>query len=337
MANKKSKLLRDLFYLLGLAILFFMAYKFGFHNILDNLKKTGWWFVPIISIWLVVYYLNSLCLKIILRDGSEESKNVSVWKIFKLTISAYAINYITPLAIGGEPYKAMELKKDIGGHKATTSVLLYVMMHYVSHFFFWMLSVPLFLIVVPVIPAGVKIVLWGMILGTLALIYWGYTVYTKGIIKKALSIGSRFPFFGKKIRAYKEKNKEKFDEMDFLIADLYKNRKRDFYLSLGVELLSRIVWSLEIFFMVLPLNYSLNFAQSLLIYSFATLVANIFFFSPMQMGAREGGFALAVSFLSIPAGVGIYIGLITRLRELFWILVGFALVRIKPKSVKQSV
>ncbi|MGC3977011.1 MAG: lysylphosphatidylglycerol synthase transmembrane domain-containing protein [Paludibacteraceae bacterium] len=337
MANKKSRILRDLFYVLGLAIFFFMAYKFGFDNILKNLKQTGWWFIPIIALWIVVYLLNSFCLQIILRDGSDESKKVNIWKILRLTISAYAINYITPLAIGGEPYKAMELKKDIGGHKATTSVLLYVMMHYVSHFLFWMLSVPLFLIVVPVIPAGVKVVLWGMIIGTMALIYWGYTVYTTGIINKALTIGSKIPFFGKKIKIYKEKNKERFDEMDFLIGDLYKNRKRDFFLSLGIELLSRIVWSLEIFFMVLPLSYSLNLAQTVLIYSFATLVANIFFFAPMQMGTREGGFALAVSFLSIPAGIGIYIGLCTRIRELFWILIGFALVRIKPKDHKSSV
>lgn len=330
--SKKTKLLRELFYVLGLAILFIMAYKFGFDNIFNNIKKTGWWFIPIISVWIFVYLLNALCLKIILRDGSEESKNVSIWKIFKLTISAYAINYITPLAIGGEPYKAVELKKDLGTHKATSSVLLYVMMHYVSHFLFWMLSVPLFILIIPVIPAGVKIILWGMFVGTLSLIYWAYTVYTKGIINKALSIGCKIPFLGKKIKLYKEKNKEKFDEMDFLIADLYRNRRKDFYLSLGVELLSRIVWSLEIFFMALPLNYSLNIAQAMLIYSFATLIANIFFFAPMQMGAREGGFALAVSLLSIPAGIGIYIGLITRIRELFWIFVGFALLKIKPKK-----
>lgn len=332
MASKKMKIFSDYFFVIGLAILFFMAYKTGFAKIWDNLKQTGWWFIPIMAIWVVVYWLNALSLQIILRDGKDESEKVSTGKILKLTISAYAINYITPLAIGGEPYKAMELKKYIGGHKAASSVVLYVMMHYVSHFFFWMLSVPLFLIIVPVIPAAVKIILWAMIIGSCALIYWAYTVYKKGIINKVLSIGSKIPFFGKKIKIYKEKNQERFDEMDFLVADLYNNRKRDFFLSLGVELLSRIVWSLEIFFMVLPLSYNLSIAQSALIYSFATLVANIFFFAPMQMGTREGGFALAVSFLSIPAGIGIYIGFCTRIRELFWILIGMTLVKVNRKK-----
>ena len=249
--------------------------------------------------------------------------------LLKLTISAYSINYITPLAIGGEPYKALELKPDLGTHKATSSVLLYVMMHYVSHFFFWMISVPLFLLIIPKIPPGVQIILWGMIFGSILLIYWAFTVYTKGIIRKALAIGCRIPFFGKKIRIYRDKNKERFDEMDELIANLFTNRKKDFFLSLGVELLSRYISCLEIYFMVIPMNYDITFIQCILIYSFATLVANIFFFAPMQMGTREGGFALAVSLLYVPAGLGVYIGLCTRIREFFWIVVGIGLMKLK--------
>jgi len=329
--SKKMKKFRDYFFLIGIAILLFMAYKLGWKTILDNLRQTGWWFFAIIGVWVFVYLANTLSLSIILNDGSEECKKISLQHLFKLTISAYAINYITPLAIGGEPYKALELKQDIGAHKATTSVLLYVMMHYVSHFFFWMISVPLFLLVIPKIPHGVQIILWGMIIGCILLIYWGYTVYTKGVIRKALAIGCRIPFFGKKIRIYREKNRERFDEMDFLIADLYTNRKKDFFLSLGVELLSRYISCLEVYFMVVPMNFDITFIQCVLIVSFATLVANIFFFAPMQMGTREGGFALAVSLLHIPAGLGVYIGLCTRIREFFWILIGIGLMKLRTK------
>lgn len=327
--SKKMKVFRDYFFFIGIAILFFMAYKLGWKTIVDNLGQTGWWFLAIMGVWIFVYLANALSLAIIIRDGSEESKRVSLMHLLKLTISAYSINYITPLAIGGEPYKALELKPDLGTHKATSSVLLYVMMHYVSHFLFWMISVPLFLLIIPKIPPGVQIILWGMIFGCILLIYWAFTVYTKGIIRKALAIGCRIPFFGKKIRIYRDKNKERFDEMDELIANLFTNRKKDFFLSLGVELLSRYISCLEIYFMVIPMNYDITFIQCILIYSFATLVANIFFFAPMQMGTREGGFALAVSLLYVPAGLGVYIGLCTRIREFFWIVVGIGLMKLK--------
>lgn len=49
---------------------------------------------------------------------------------------------------------------------------------------------------------------------------------------------------------------------------------------------------------------------------------------PMQLGGREGGFALAVGGLSLSGAYGVYTALITRVRELFWIVIGLALMKI---------
>jgi hypothetical protein len=48
----------------------------------------------------------------------------------------------------------------------------------------------------------------------------------------------------------------------------------------------------------------------------------------MQIGGREGGFALAVSGLSLSGAYGVYAALITRVRELFWIIIGLMLVKL---------
>ena len=252
----------------------------------------------------------------------------------KLTISAYAINYMTPLSIGGEPYKALKLKDDLGTHKATSSVLLYVMMHYVSHFFFWLISIPVFIFIMPEVSGVIQIVLWAVFLSCVMLILWAYSVFTKGVIKNALSIATRFPFVGRKIRLYRDKNQHHLNEMDLLISDLYTNRKKDFFASLFVELISRYISCFEVYFMAIPLAFDLSFIQSYLIVSIATLIANIFFFAPMQMGTREGGFVLATTTLALPAGIGVYIGLCTRIRELFWIMIGVLLTKIKLPAKK---
>ena len=58
----------------------------------------------------------------------------------------------------------------------------------------------------------------------------------------------------------------------------------------------------------------------------------------MQLGAREGGFALSVSGLSIPSAFGVYTSLITRVRELIWIIIGVMLMKIgngTPNNDKQ--
>ena len=48
----------------------------------------------------------------------------------------------------------------------------------------------------------------------------------------------------------------------------------------------------------------------------------------MQLGAREGGFALAAGGLAIPGAFGVYTALITRIRELVWIVIGVMLMKI---------
>ena len=333
MSGKINKY-HNYFFLIGVLVLAFMVYKLGIQTIYENLRNTGWWFIPIFGIWIIVYFFNAWSLNIIITDGTPESKKVKIRQLMKLTISAYAINYMTPLSIGGEPYKALKLKDDLGTHKATSSVLLYVMMHYVSHFFFWLISIPVFIFIMPEVSGVIQIVLWAVFLSCVMLILWAYSVFTKGVIKNALSIATRFPFVGRKIRLYRDKNQHHLNEMDLLISDLYTNRKKDFFASLFVELISRYISCFEVYFMAIPLAFDLSFIQSYLIVSIATLIANIFFFAPMQMGTREGGFVLATTTLALPAGIGVYIGLCTRIRELFWIMIGVLLTKIKLPAKK---
>ena len=333
MSGKINKY-HNYFFLIGVLVLAFMVYKLGIQTFYENLRNTGWWFIPIFGIWIIVYFFNAWSLNIIITDGTPESKKVKISQLMKLTISAYAINYMTPLSIGGEPYKALKLKDDLGTHKATSSVLLYVMMHYVSHFFFWLISIPVFIFIMPEVSGVIQIVLWAVFLSCVMLILWAYSVFTKGVIKNALSIATRFPFVGRKIRLYRDKNQHHLNEMDLLISDLYTNRKKDFFASLFVELISRYISCFEVYFMAIPLAFDLSFIQSYLIVSIATLIANIFFFAPMQMGTREGGFVLATTTLALPAGIGVYIGLCTRIRELFWIMIGVLLTKIKLPAKK---
>ena len=108
---KKAKLAKNIFFILGALALGIMVYSIGLNNIWRDMKQTGWWFIPIIGMWIFVYIINTLSLYIILRDGSEETKKIGFFRLFKLTISGFAINYITPFGLmGGEPYKIIELQ-----------------------------------------------------------------------------------------------------------------------------------------------------------------------------------------------------------------------------------
>lgn len=327
----KTKIATNIFLLIGIVILGFMIHKIGLDVIWTNIKLTKWWFLAIVGTWGLVYIINAVSFHTIIRDGSEETQKVSFLKTLRLTVSGYAINQITPLGLlGGEPYRILKLKPYIGVQKATSSVLLYMMMHIVSHFIFWMISIPLLLLIVPNLSTTIRVILVIVAICSLLLLYWSFTVYSKGFIVKALTIASKIPFIGKKINMYYRQHHDKIEQMDYLIADLYKNRKSDFIKSLSIELLSRYIQCFEIIFMMYAIGFPVTFSESVLIESVQSLVGNLFFFMPMQLGAREGGFVIVFGLLSLAASHGVYVSLCMRIRELVWSIIGLGIIKTEP-------
>ena len=331
--SDKTNLIKNIFLGIGIFVILIMIKSIGFDLICQNLKQTGWWFIAIIGLWVFVYLFNAISLFIIIRDGSEESNRISFMRTLKLIVSGYAINYTTPVGLlGGEPYRILELKPALGAKKATSAILLYAMMHFVSHLILWMIAVPLVALTVSSLKLGIEITLWSVFASSILLIIWAFKVYKTGLIKRAVAIGKRIPFIKKRILLLAEEKKEQIEELDQLICNLYNNRSHSFFYSLGFEVVSRLIGCMEIYIMLYSVGADVTVAQSIIIVAFASLFANLLFFSPMQLGTREGGYVLALRLLTMPLGLGVYIGLCARIRELFWIIVGVAIM--KYKSLK---
>ncbi len=77
--------------------------------------------------------------------------------------------------------------------------------------------------------------------------------------------------------------------MDTLIADLYRNRKKDFVASLSLEIFSRFFLCLEVILMMRAVGMPISYGKSVLIESIQSLIGNILFFMPDADGSREGG------------------------------------------------
>lgn len=323
----KSKY-RNIFLLFGIAAVVIMLFTFDmeYDELLANLRRAGGWLPAILGLWVFIYLINALSWYIIIHD--DENSKVSFWKIYKLTISGFALNYATPVGLmGGEPYRIMELTPYVGASKATSSVILYVMMHIFSHFCFWLSAILLYIILFPVD--------WGMgilltIIGSLCLlaVYFFMKGYKNGMAVKALKFCQKIPFLKKWAIRFSEDKLKTLERIDDQIAQLHRQRKKTFYISLSLEVLARIIGCLEVYFILYILTNNVSFMSCILIMAFTSLFSNLFFFSPMQLGAREGGFALAAVGLAIPSAFGVYTGLITRVRELIWITIGILLMKV---------
>ena len=101
--------------------------------------------------------------------------------------------------------------------------------------------------------------------------------------------------------------KEKLENIDKQIALLHQQKKQTFYSALLLEYTARVVSCLEIWLILNVLTTNVSFADCCLIAAFSSLLANLLFFLPMQLGGREGGFALAVGGLSLSGAYGVRI------------------------------
>lgn len=331
-----SKIYKILFFAIGIATLCYMVYALGVDVIWENIKKTGWWFLPVIGSWLVIYVLNAIAFKAIIQEPKIPASNLSFASVLKLTISGYAINYITPfVALGGEPYRIMELKPQLGIQKASSSVLLYSLMHMFSHVLFWLASIILILIYVP-INAIMVIGCSVMFITGIVLCYWFGRVYKKGFTLSTFKVLAKVPGLKKKVGTFVSEKYDSLKEIDNQITELYADRRERFFKSLAFEFIARVVGCLEIFCTAKAIGLNMSIVQSLIISSGSSLFANLIFFFPMQLGTREGGLALALKSVGMPASAGIFIGIIMRIREVVWIIIGLALMRVSKTTTESD-
>lgn len=328
-------LYRNLFLAVGVVAIVIMlcTSDISYAEMWDNVRRAGYWFPAVIVLWVFLYLANAWSWATIINDG--EAPKVPFARIYKYTISGYALNYVTPVGLlGGEPYRIMELTPYVGAAKATSSVILYAMMHIFSHFCFWSFSILLYLLLYGRgMSAGMAVFLAICAAFCGVGIYFFLKGYKNGLAMKALRFFAHIPGLKSRLHRFIDAKEEAIRKVDCQIAALHAQRKSTFYLSLLIEFGVRVAGCLEIQFILLILTDHVSFWNCVLIQAFTSLFANLFFFIPMGIGAREGGFALAVGGLSLAGAYGVYTSLIVRLRELVWTAIGLLLIKVGNKPV----
>lgn len=331
-----AKVYKLLFFLIGIGTVGYMIYAMGLDTMWKNIRATGSWFIPILLSWLVIYVMNALGFQAIIVEKNKHDTHIPFLRILQLTISGYAINYVTPfVALGGEPYRIMELEPRLGAAKASSSVLLYSLMHMFSHIVFWLLSTVLILTMLPLNGLLVGSCVMMLVLGG-GLCFWFTRVYKKGFTVSVLRALSRLPWVGSRITKLIADKQTVLEEIDQQIVELYSCRRSAFYRSLFWELGARVVGCAEIFFTAIAIGLEMSVADALVVSSASSLFANVLFFFPMQLGTREGGFVLALKAIGMAGSHGIFIGVVTRIREISWIVIGLLIMGKSKRPMKQT-
>ena len=327
---------RNFFLAFGVISIIVMLFTFddGYEHIQEHLRSAGVYLPAVIGVWVFIYLCETRAFQLIVNSG-KQVVHMHFRYAFKLSLSGFAFSATTPLGLGGSPYRMMEMAKYVGIPRAMSNVVLYSMMQILSQFLLWTTVVGVLLCtyldqmntVLWVVLAVYLVILVG------ALLVFNYG-YHHGLIEKLYClIVLNIPFVKKPLQRFYDKQKEAMQEIDHHTSCLLRH-PRDFWGSLAYEYLARIIQGSEYYLILTAFGLSISYSDALLILAFSSLVGNVLFFLPMQLGAREGGVGAIVSLLGITTvGVGVFAGFYTRIREIFWMIVGVCLVKVGNKGI----
>ncbi len=264
------KKLEIIFLLLGSGIFAFLVYEFGIDVLLDNTLRLGWRILYLVAIYLIVYLLNALAWWVVLGADTER---LTFSHVFSVIVSGFAINYITPIVnLGGEPYKVYMITKKIPARDSASSVILYTMLHMLSHVFIWLTAVVLALFYVPLTPLYLTIlVLATFVLALLTLFL--FSKHRDGIFERFLRRMERIRLLKKLTEKIKRKE-ETLLHIDAKIVNFYANKKGRFYSALIIEYMSRVVAAFEFYLIFRLIGVSINLLDAFYLFAASSLETN---------------------------------------------------------------
>jgi uncharacterized protein (TIRG00374 family) len=310
-----------LFFAAGAAALAMLVARAGPEQLLADVRLAGWAIPAIVAVYAFVYVLNTAAWKLTMI----ETPRLSFRHAWVINVSAFAINYLTPFAsIGGEPFKIIAASQWMGARNGTGSVLNYRLVHMQAHLMVFLTGVSIaFFLLPPGTIATPLLVLMTLILISLTLLL--FAIHREGMIERLFDVGTRIPLLSPFVRRL-EPRREGLVEVDRQLIAFHRASPRRYYGALGLEYAARVFSMLEFFIIARALGHPVTFGVAFLIGGFSSLVVNLFFFMPLNVGSKEGSLYVIFAALGLPAGLGVAAALISRLRELTWIAIGLLMV-----------
>ncbi|HLG06507.1 MAG TPA: lysylphosphatidylglycerol synthase transmembrane domain-containing protein [Gemmatimonadales bacterium] len=317
-----SRKVRLILFLIGAAIVALMVWKADPRHLWDGLRGSLWVAAALIPLWVAVYALNAVAWRQLTSAGGAP---IHFWHAFRMTVMAFAVNYSTPfLSFGGEPLKVVAATPALGRRRAVGSIVAYRLLHALVHSLWFLVALipaAFLLPATPVTLAGILVVAAVMVLITIFLL----SRHRQGLALHLLHGLQRIPLL-RRFAARLEHHTEALHEIDRHVTEVYTSAPRRFYGALVLEMTGRLLTLAEFWVILYGLGLGVDPWRALVVASFSSLVINALLFVPFELGTKEGGLYFVFAWLGIDPALGLAAALLSRIRELTFIVVGWALV-----------
>lgn len=269
----------------------------GVRGLLDNLVSARWAIIPSVIVWGLVYGCNTIAWRSLLHNA------IPFGRAYAISVASFAINYVTPLmALGGEPFRVAAASAWVDAKQAAASVIGFRVIHTLGQFIFWITAIPIAFLMLPRTPATTATLI------ALTVIFAAASITLAGLFRYQIPFLRRWPKLGA------------------LHDQVVALDRRAILVALVAEYIGRCLSMLEYLFITRALGLDVDYLTAFMIGAFSQFIMNVTFFIPFELGSKEASLSIIFNLLGLPADLGVYASIVSRIREMIWIAIGLSLV-----------
>ena len=243
-------------------------------------------------------------------------------RLFRVHVYGDALNCLTPLALGGEPMKAVLLHQhyEVPAREAAATLLLAQTMIVCAEVPFLVIGVTAMLFM-PELPLTYRASAGAALCLFILLILVFLTVQRYRLTSRAGLWASR-SWPGRRALACAIRHIRRIEDH---LVHFYSQRPRRFASAVLFQFSNWTLGAIEIWMVLHFLGNPIAFIKAWTIESCVILVRQTLFLLPSGLGAQEGVFVLVCGAITGSTSLALSVALIRRARELTWICAGLLL------------
>jgi uncharacterized protein (TIRG00374 family) len=319
-------------FLVGSALFCFLLSRIGLAALVGDAEKTGWMFVPILLLFGLGYGCNTGAWRLTMVG---EPRRPPFVRLYGILVTGFALNFVTPMVnVGGEPFRIAAVAPWTGMRRAAGSVIMHNVLRTLAFLLSWLTAVALAFAMLPRTPLIVAaLAVTALVAITLvALILSGHR---RGALEKLLDVLHRLPGARRLARGL-EPRREVLAHVDAQLAQFSEEHPAVFWGALSLEYLARAIYMAEYYLIGLSIGIPLGFVKAYMIGGLVSLIQNLLFMIPFELGAKEGSLYVLFGMAGLDPRLGVYTAIVTRVRDLAWIAAGLVLLGIRRPAPAQS-
>ena len=316
----KTHILLCLLGFIGLGVL---LYQLSTPEVWQHVLMMGWGYVPVIGLSMVVFVHHAWIWRACFDRGEERPRlRALLW----VQLVGEAIGNVAPASqLGKEVGKAVVLREKVRVSSGVSSLVINKTGEMIGGVIFVIGGVVIGLQRFAW-PAEMRAALIAVLLLAILMAVVSVVRQRRNPVTKLLNTLLRLRL------TFLERFRDRAVEIDENLAQFYRLNKWRLAGLLMLHVLGWFLGTLEIYVILHVLGEPMPFVSVYLFHALMIVINAAFFFVPLGMGVFEGGHAFLFHVMGLDAQVGLAVGIVRRVRRLFWMQVGLVLLLIGSRD-----